>query len=57
MSARSDVYSSAQLSWEIGAVGTATAQQHLRNILACLDMPTLARPEDRYVARVERHAG
>ncbi|GAA0596293.1 NAD(P)H-dependent oxidoreductase [Craurococcus roseus] len=28
-----------------GAVGTATAQQHLRNILAYLDMPTLGQPE------------
>ena len=29
----------------VGAVGTATAQQHLRNILAYLDMPTLGQPE------------
>lgn len=29
----------------IGAIGTATAQQHLRNILAYLDMPTLGQPE------------
>ncbi len=29
----------------IGAVGTATAQQHLRNILAYLNMPTLGQPE------------
>lgn len=29
----------------IGAIGTALAQQHLRNILAYLDMPTLAGPE------------
>jgi chromate reductase len=29
----------------IGAVGTALAQQHLRNILAYLDMPTLGQPE------------
>ena len=28
-----------------GAVGTAMAQQHLRNVLAYLDMPTLAQPE------------
>jgi len=28
-----------------GAAGTAMAQQHLRNILACLDMPTLCVPE------------
>lgn len=27
------------------AVGTAMAQQHLRNILAYLDMPTLGQPE------------
>jgi len=29
----------------IGPIGTAPAQQHLRNILACLDMPTLGQPE------------
>ena len=29
----------------VGAIGTATAQQHLRNILACLDIRTLAQPE------------
>lgn len=29
----------------IGAVGTAMAQQHLRNMLAYLDMPTLGQPE------------
>jgi chromate reductase len=29
----------------IGAIGTALAQQHLRNILAYLDMPTLGQPE------------
>lgn len=28
-----------------GATGTAMAQQHLRNILAHLDMPTLGQPE------------
>ena len=28
-----------------GACGTAMAQQHLRNILAVLDMPTLGQPE------------
>ena len=28
-----------------GATGTAMAQQHLRNILACLDVPVLAQPE------------
>jgi len=28
-----------------GAIGTALAQQHLRNILAYLDVPTLAQPE------------
>jgi chromate reductase len=28
-----------------GAMGTAMAQQHLRNILAYLDMPTLGQPE------------
>jgi chromate reductase, NAD(P)H dehydrogenase (quinone) len=29
----------------IGQIGTACAQQHLRNVLACLDMPTLGLPE------------
>jgi len=29
----------------IGAAGTAMAQQHLRNILANLDMPTMGQPE------------
>src|SRR5687768_13916597 len=29
----------------IGAPGTSMAQQHLRNILAYLDMPTLGQPE------------
>ena len=29
----------------IGAYGSAMAQQHLRNVLACLDMPTMAQPE------------
>jgi chromate reductase len=29
----------------VGAVGTALAQQHLRNVLAYLDMPTLGQPE------------
>jgi chromate reductase len=29
----------------VGAIGTALAQQHLRNILACLDAPTLGLPE------------
>jgi chromate reductase len=28
-----------------GACGTAMAQQHLRNVLVSLDMPTLAQPE------------
>ncbi len=28
-----------------GSTATAMAQQHLRNILACLDMPTLGQPE------------
>lgn len=28
-----------------GAIGTAIAQQHLRNILAYLDVPTLGQPE------------
>ena len=29
----------------VGAMGTAMAQQHLRNVLAYLDMPTLGQPE------------
>ena len=29
----------------VGVIGTAMAQQHLRNILAYLDMPTLGLPE------------
>ena len=29
----------------VGAVGTAIAQQHLRNVLAYLNMPTLGQPE------------
>lgn len=29
----------------VGQIGTATAQQHLRNILAFLDVPTLGQPE------------
>jgi chromate reductase len=29
----------------VGAIGTAAAQQHLRNMLAYLDVPTLGQPE------------
>lgn len=29
----------------IGAIGTAMAQQHLRNVLAYLDVPTMGQPE------------
>lgn len=29
----------------VGTVGTAVAQQHLRNVLGFLDMPTLGQPE------------
>ena len=29
----------------IGVIGTACAQQHLRNVLAYLDVPTLGQPE------------
>ena len=29
----------------IGSIGTAVAQQHLRNVLAYLDVPTLGQPE------------
>lgn len=28
-----------------GAIGTATAQQHVRNVMSFLDMPTLSQPE------------
>lgn len=35
----------AVLGISIGAIGTALAQQHLRSILAYLDMPTLGQPE------------
>jgi len=33
------------LGMSVGALGTALAQQHLRNMLAYLDMPTLGQPE------------
>ena len=33
------------LGMSVGATGTAMAQQHLRNVLAYLDMPTLGQPE------------
>lgn len=29
----------------VGAIGTAVAQQHLRNVLVYLDVPTLSQPE------------
>ena len=29
----------------VGTIGTALAQQHLRNVLACLDVPVLGQPE------------
>lgn len=29
----------------VGVIGTALAQQHLRNVLAYLDMPTMGQPE------------
>jgi chromate reductase len=35
----------AVLGVSVGAIGTALAQQHLRNILAYLDVPTLGQPE------------
>jgi chromate reductase len=35
----------AMIGISVGALGTALAQQHLRNVLAYLDMPTLAQPE------------
>jgi chromate reductase, NAD(P)H dehydrogenase (quinone) len=33
------------LGTSIGVIGTALAQQHLRNVLAYLDVPTLGQPE------------
>jgi len=35
----------AVLGVSVGAIGTALAQQHLRNVLAYLDVPLLAQPE------------
>ncbi len=35
----------AVIGMSVGAIGTALAQQHLRNVLAYLDMPTLGQPE------------
>lgn len=35
----------AMIGASIGATGSALAQQHLRNVLAYLDVPTLAQPE------------
>ena len=35
----------AVLGVSVGAIGTAAAQQHLRNVLAYLDVPTLGQPE------------
>ena len=35
----------------VGAVGTALAQQHLRNVLAYLDVPTLGQPEAFIIVR------
>jgi chromate reductase len=37
----------------VGAIGTALAQQHLRNILASLNCPTLAQPEAFIQAKVD----
>jgi chromate reductase len=37
----------------VGAIGTALAQQHLRAILAALDVPTLAQPELFIQAKVD----
>jgi chromate reductase len=38
----------------VGAIGTALAQQHLRNVLASLDMPTLGQPEVCLQAKPDR---
>lgn len=40
----------------VGAIGTAMAQQHLRNILAYLDAPTLGQPEAFIEFRPDRFA-
>jgi chromate reductase len=40
----------------VGLSGTAMAQQHLRNILAYLDMPTAGQPEIFLQLRLERYA-
>jgi len=37
----------------VGATGTSMAQQHLRNVLAYLDMPTLGQPEVFLLAKDE----
>jgi chromate reductase len=39
------------LGMSVGAMGTALAQQHLRNILAYLDAPTMGQPEGFIQAR------
>jgi chromate reductase len=36
----------------VGAIGTSMAQQHLRNVLAYLDVPTLGQPEAFIQAKV-----
>jgi chromate reductase len=38
----------------VGAIGAALAQQHLRNVLASLDMPTLGQPEVFLQAKPDR---
>lgn len=37
----------------VGATGTAMAQQHLRNILAYLDVPTLSQPKPSSTSRTD----
>lgn len=41
------------LGMSVGAIGTALAQQHLRNILAYLDAPTMGQPEGFIQARAD----
>jgi chromate reductase len=41
----------------VGAIGTAIAQQHLRNMLAYLDMPTMGQPEAFLSSAVLDNAG
>lgn len=41
----------------VGVIGTAVAQQHLRNVLACLNVSTLGQPEACIHAKDGKFAG